>query len=30
VKLSIIIANHNYAHYVGAAIDSALAVDWPD
>src|SRR5262249_46369176 len=30
VKLSIIIANHNYADFVGAAIGSALAIDWPD
>jgi hypothetical protein len=30
MKLSIIIANYNYRDYVGAAIDSALAVDWPD
>jgi glycosyltransferase involved in cell wall biosynthesis len=30
MKLSIIIDNYNYANYVGAAIDSALAVDWPD
>jgi glycosyltransferase involved in cell wall biosynthesis len=30
MKLSIIINNYNYAKYVGAAIDSALAVDWPN
>jgi glycosyltransferase involved in cell wall biosynthesis len=30
VKLSIIISNYNYGDYVGAAIDSALALDWPD
>jgi hypothetical protein len=30
VKLSVIIANHNYADFVGAAIGSALAIDWPD
>src|ERR1700747_1687916 len=30
MKLSIIIANYNYRDYVGAAIESALAVDWPD
>ena len=30
MKLSVIIANHNYRDYVGAAIESALAVDWPD
>jgi glycosyltransferase involved in cell wall biosynthesis len=30
MKLSVIIANYNYRDYVGAAIKSALAVDWPD
>jgi glycosyltransferase involved in cell wall biosynthesis len=30
MKLSIIIANHNYRDFIGAAIESALAVDWPD
>ena len=30
MKLSIIIANHNYCDFVGAAIGSALAVDWPN
>jgi cellulose synthase/poly-beta-1,6-N-acetylglucosamine synthase-like glycosyltransferase len=30
MKLSIIIANYNYRDFVGAAISSALAVDWPD
>jgi glycosyltransferase involved in cell wall biosynthesis len=30
MKLSVIIANHNYADFVGAAITSALAIDWPD
>jgi Glycosyl transferase family 2 len=30
MKLSIIIANYNYRDFVGAAIESALAVDWPD
>jgi hypothetical protein len=30
VKLSVIIANYNYRDFVGAAISSALAVDWPD
>ncbi len=30
MKLSVIIANYNYRDYVGAAIESALAVDWPD
>jgi len=30
MRLSIIIANYNYRDFVGAAIESALAVDWPD
>src|SRR6516225_2851530 len=30
MKLSVIIANYNYADFVGAAIESALTVDWPD
>ena len=30
MKLSIIIANYNYRDFVGAAMESALAVDWPD
>jgi glycosyltransferase involved in cell wall biosynthesis len=30
MKLSIIIANYNYQDFVGAAICSALAVEWPD
>jgi glycosyltransferase involved in cell wall biosynthesis len=30
MKLSVIIANYNYRDFVGAAIASALAVDWPD
>jgi glycosyltransferase involved in cell wall biosynthesis len=30
MKLSIIIANYNYRDFVGAAISSALAVEWPD
>jgi glycosyltransferase involved in cell wall biosynthesis len=30
MKLSVIIANHNYRDFVGAAIDSALSVDWPN
>jgi glycosyltransferase involved in cell wall biosynthesis len=29
LRLSVIIANYNYRDYVGAAIESALAVDWP-
>jgi len=28
--LSVIIPNYNYGDYVGAAIESALALDWPD
>jgi glycosyltransferase involved in cell wall biosynthesis len=27
--VSIIISSHNYAEYVGAAIESALGIDWP-
>jgi len=30
MKLSVIIANYNYRDFVGVAIESALAVDWPD
>jgi glycosyltransferase involved in cell wall biosynthesis len=30
ISLSVIIANYNYAEYVGLAIESALAIDWPD
>lgn len=30
MKLSIIIANYNFAQYVGAAIDCALALKWAD
>jgi hypothetical protein len=30
MKLSVIVANYNYRNFVGAAITSALAVDWPD
>lgn len=29
-RLSVIIANYNYARYLGEAIASALAIDWPD
>jgi glycosyltransferase involved in cell wall biosynthesis len=29
LKLSVIIANYNHRNFVGAAIESALAVDWP-
>jgi glycosyltransferase involved in cell wall biosynthesis len=29
MKLSVIIANHNHADFVGAAISSALAIHWP-
>jgi glycosyltransferase involved in cell wall biosynthesis len=30
LRLSIIIANHNYEEFVGAAIASAITVDWPN
>jgi glycosyltransferase involved in cell wall biosynthesis len=30
MKLSVIIPYHNYRDFVGGAIQSALAVDWPD
>jgi glycosyltransferase involved in cell wall biosynthesis len=30
MKLSVIIANYNYQDFVGAAIASALAIDWPE
>src|SRR5262245_14328272 len=30
MKLSVIIANYNYRDFVGSAIESALAVDWPE
>lgn len=30
MRLSVIIANHNYADFLGAAISSALAIDWPE
>jgi glycosyltransferase involved in cell wall biosynthesis len=30
MKLSVIIANYNYRDFVGVAISSALAVEWPD
>jgi glycosyltransferase involved in cell wall biosynthesis len=30
MKLSIIIANYNYRDFVGSAISSALAIEWPD
>jgi len=29
-KVSVIIPNYNYQQFVGAAIDSALNLDWPD
>lgn len=29
-RLSVVIANYNYERYVGAAIESALALRWPD
>jgi glycosyltransferase involved in cell wall biosynthesis len=30
MRLSIIINNFNYGRFISTAIDSALAVDWPD
>jgi glycosyltransferase involved in cell wall biosynthesis len=30
LKFSIIIINYNYGRFVGQAIESALAIDWPD
>jgi glycosyltransferase involved in cell wall biosynthesis len=30
MKLSVIIANHNYADFVDAALSSAVAIDWPE
>jgi glycosyltransferase involved in cell wall biosynthesis len=30
MRLSVIIANYNYRDFVGAAIESALAIDWSD
>jgi glycosyltransferase involved in cell wall biosynthesis len=30
MKLSVIIANHNHADFIGSAISSALAIDWPE
>ena len=29
-RLSVVIANHNYERYVGAAIESALGLEWDD
>lgn len=29
-RLSVVIPNYNYEQYVGAAIESALSIDWPD
>ncbi len=29
-QLSVVIPNYNYGRFVGAAVESALAVDWPD
>ncbi len=29
-RISVVISNYNYADFVGAAIESALALDWPD
>ena len=30
IRVSVIIPNYNYEQFVGAAIDSALAIDWPN
>ncbi|HTV24464.1 MAG TPA: glycosyltransferase family 2 protein, partial [Polyangiaceae bacterium] len=30
LRLSVVIANYNYGEFIGEAIDSALAIDWPD
>ena len=30
MKFSIVIPNYNYGRFVGQAIESALAVEWPD
>ena len=30
MKLSVIIANYNHADFIGSAISSALAIDWPE
>ncbi|PWJ55128.1 Glycosyl transferase family 2 [Quadrisphaera granulorum] len=30
MRLSVVIANYNYAHFLAEAIDSALALEWPD
>lgn len=30
LKVSVVIPNYNYESFVGAAIESALALDWPD
>lgn len=29
-KLSVVVTNYNYEHFISDAIDSALAVEWPD
>jgi glycosyltransferase involved in cell wall biosynthesis len=29
-RLSVVIPNYNYGRFIGQAVDSALAVDWPD
>lgn len=30
MRISVVITNFNYGHCVGTAIDSALAIEWPD
>jgi hypothetical protein len=30
MKLSVIIANYNYQDFVGATIESALSINWPE
>ncbi|WP_218974884.1 glycosyltransferase family 2 protein [Streptomyces sp. NP160] len=30
MRVSVVITNYDYAHYLGEAVDSALALDWPD
>lgn len=30
IRFSIVMPNYNYRQFIGAAVDSALALDWPD